>query len=274
MDYLETTGNRLHDMELERILYRISSLEGASQSSTTTTPAATTSIVTLSAGVNSLTLTGTAAMQGDLIATLSGQLTTTQTNNSAFTLSVPNILTTKGDLLGFSTVLARLPAGSNTQVLTADSTQTLGVKWAAAAGGTPPPVIVLIISPGNAFISWATPAAVTEFNAGATTTGIYRAQHDLTTCTQARLAYFIATGISIPISDPTLAAQYFDTGSSTWIYLDGGTGPSVIYGTGANISGWVTLTANARNDVLLRIVGSGGDGITADQYGSIYVQAR
>ena len=44
-------------------------------------------------------------------------------------------LTTKGDLFGRSTVDARLPVGTNGQVLTADSTQTLGIKWAAAAGG-------------------------------------------------------------------------------------------------------------------------------------------
>jgi len=44
-------------------------------------------------------------------------------------------LTTKGDLHGFSTVDARIPVGTNDQVLTADSAQTLGVKWAAAGGG-------------------------------------------------------------------------------------------------------------------------------------------
>jgi len=38
-------------------------------------------------------------------------------------------LTTKGDLFGFSTVAARIPIGSNGQVLTADSAQTLGLKW-------------------------------------------------------------------------------------------------------------------------------------------------
>lgn len=42
-------------------------------------------------------------------------------------------LTTKGDVLGFSTVNARVPIGSNGQVLTADSTQTLGLKWATPA---------------------------------------------------------------------------------------------------------------------------------------------
>jgi hypothetical protein len=45
-------------------------------------------------------------------------------------------LTTKGDLFGFSTVNARIPIGSNGQILTADSTQTLGLKWAAASAGT------------------------------------------------------------------------------------------------------------------------------------------
>jgi hypothetical protein len=40
-------------------------------------------------------------------------------------------LTTKGDIFGFSTVPARIPVGADTQVLTADSTQALGVKWAA-----------------------------------------------------------------------------------------------------------------------------------------------
>jgi hypothetical protein len=40
-------------------------------------------------------------------------------------------LTTKGDVYTFSTVDARLPVGTNGQVLTADSTQTTGLKWAA-----------------------------------------------------------------------------------------------------------------------------------------------
>jgi hypothetical protein len=44
-------------------------------------------------------------------------------------------LTTKGDLYGFSTLDARIPIGTNNQVLTADSTQALGLKWAAASTG-------------------------------------------------------------------------------------------------------------------------------------------
>lgn len=44
-------------------------------------------------------------------------------------------LTTKGDIWGFSTTDARIPIGSDNFVLTADSTQTLGVKWAASPSG-------------------------------------------------------------------------------------------------------------------------------------------
>ena len=44
-------------------------------------------------------------------------------------------LTTKGDLFGYSTADARIPVGANGTVLTADSAETLGVKWATPAGG-------------------------------------------------------------------------------------------------------------------------------------------
>lgn len=52
-------------------------------------------------------------------------------------------LTTKGDLYGYDTGNARIPVGTNGQVLTADSTQALGVKWATpgAGGGTPSTVV-------------------------------------------------------------------------------------------------------------------------------------
>lgn len=45
--------------------------------------------------------------------------------NAAFT----SPLTTKGDLLGYSTTNARIPVGTNGKILAADSTQATGVKW-------------------------------------------------------------------------------------------------------------------------------------------------
>ena len=47
-------------------------------------------------------------------------------------------LSAKGDLLSHTgSAYATQTVGSNGQVLTADSTQTNGIKWAASAGGVP-----------------------------------------------------------------------------------------------------------------------------------------
>ena len=63
-------------------------------------------------------------------------LTGTQTlTNKTLTTPVISTITTKGDLLGYDTALNRVPIGTNNQVLTADSAQALGLKWATAGGG-------------------------------------------------------------------------------------------------------------------------------------------
>lgn len=49
----------------------------------------------------------------------------------------PIDLTTKGDLLTYSTTYARLGVGNDGEVLTADSTQTTGLKWSPVSGDPP-----------------------------------------------------------------------------------------------------------------------------------------
>jgi hypothetical protein len=62
---------------------------------------------------------------------ISGGGTGQATKAAAFDALSPN--TTKGDLTVYGSTNTRLAAGSDGQVLTADSAQTLGVKWAAPA---------------------------------------------------------------------------------------------------------------------------------------------
>jgi hypothetical protein len=79
-------------------------------------------------------------------------------------------LTTKGDLFGHSTADARIPVGTDGQVLTADSTQALGVKYAtpAATGITALTGDVTASGPGSAAATLAstavTPGSYTNAN--------------------------------------------------------------------------------------------------------------
>lgn len=81
---------------------------------------------------------GSASAKGSYIFMSDGISTWYCVNEPAASGGISSPLTTKGDVWGFSTVDARIPVGTNNFVLTADSTQALGVKWAAAPGGSVP----------------------------------------------------------------------------------------------------------------------------------------
>jgi len=243
MDYLQTTGDRLHDLELDRILSRISSLEAKGNATSTPSPAVQAVVSSTVAGVRSLTPGSGTQIMNDIALSAIGSLTLSQAAQ-VITFTVPVLV-----------------AGSNITLTTVGNNITI----AASGGGSSIPTNILVIASGTA---WAVPSALTEFNAST----LYRSQHDATNATSARLIADIPT--FTPGVTPTMAAQFSTDGGSTWNYLDGSSGPSVTYAAGLVNSGWVTLTGAAKADVQFRIVASGGNGSTSRTFGTIYLQIK
>lgn len=64
-----------------------------------------------------------------------GEVLTAVDLNDTISSKQDDVLTTKGDLATYGTAVSSLGVGSNGQVLTADSTQSLGIKWATPSSG-------------------------------------------------------------------------------------------------------------------------------------------
>lgn len=119
-------------------------------------------------------------------------------------------LTTKGDLFGYDTAAARIPIGSNNQVLTADSTQALGLKWATPSTTF---VGVSLYKSANQSINDATATNI-SFDSEDYDTNTF---HDNTTNNER---------ITIPSGQ---GGKYLLTGSIYWAGGDGGTRATWIY---------------------------------------------
>lgn len=133
----------------------------------------------------------------------------------------PSPLTTKGDVWGYSTTDARIPVGADGQVLTADSTQTLGVKWASGGYTTVQEEGVSLTQRATLnFIG----SGVTAADFGATKTNVTvhdasRTQNGtVTTASQGmtgkKTLYHATTGAAKPVMifDPDSAGSYCSLG--------------------------------------------------------------
>jgi len=151
-------------------------------------------------------------------------------------------LTTKGDLFGFDTADARIPVGSNGHILTCDSTQALGVKWAAAA------------SAADNFASISTISA-------STSTSI-----QFTSLTGYKTLYLIANNFFSDVSNRDFIIRINNNSTSTEYRNAGINLPACTRNSGSTddrmISNFRTgSTSNNRSSIGLMIEGCNGGGV-------------
>ena len=161
-----------------------------------------------------------------------------------------DVLTTKGDLLTRSaSALGRLGIGSNNQILTADSTQPLGMKWAAAAAGYLAPTL-----------------GGTAINSGATVSDIT----SLSLSSANNIAWNVTTsGVDIDFSEPDIqtisiaATTTFTTSNraagktKTLRIITDGTERTLNFPAGWNFVGTVPTSQAASTTGLLKLINYG-----------------
>lgn len=100
----------------------------------------------------------------------------------------------------------------------------------------------------------------------------WRTWVDLDNLTEARVSVAVETAGA---GTADAGVQYSADGGTSWFFLDGGVGPAVdISSTGAKLSAWGPIVSGAQNDVLLRFVHIGGDGVADPAVGLVVVQFR
>lgn len=135
---------------------------------------------------------------------------------------------------------------------------------------SPPFVVTLLAQHGG--VTWTNmPAALTEWN-GSTRT---RTKIDLTHVNLVRLTAAVATP---GVAGAEVRVQH-STDQVNWSYLDGSSGATALDGPGIDIgvdncsaSTWRALTAGAKADVFVRLVGINGNGAADPVVGLITLQ--
>jgi hypothetical protein len=118
-----------------------------------------------------------------------------------------DLLTTKGDTHGFDTANARVPIGVDTQVLTADSTEALGLKWGDITATTQSFIIACSdedtdLTTGTK-VTWRTPYAFTITGVAASLTTAATGATLLTVDINESGSTILSTKITIDASETT-----------------------------------------------------------------------
>lgn len=186
-------------------------------------------------------------------------------------------LTTKGDVHGYSTVDARIPVGTNGQVLTADSSAALGVSWqASSSAGTPGtiPDLVLwwasddILGAAGAFITrlrertpWIRGVAATNSSGRVLIDSAKVNGLNVLTWPAAAVSGTYTLGASFLLG--TVGGTTGGTGGATYFVVarsSTGTGTQAIIGGGANALSFYLTNAGAKTVSLVKtgaaIIGS------------------
>lgn len=156
-------------------------------------------------GINNFTGdSGSGGAKGAVPAPASGDTAAGKFLKADGTWAVPsgsgmsNPMTTKGDIIagGTSGAANRLGVGSDGQVLTADSTQTLGVKWATPSSGSGSGSLILL-----------------EFHTASSS-----AELDFTACPSSSYDHFLLTFLSIvpATNQANFLMQFSTNGGSSW----------------------------------------------------------
>lgn len=157
-------------------------------------------------------------------------------------------LTTKGDLYVFSTVNDRLPIGTDTWVLTADSTQPSGMKWAAISGGSGVTTLAAVGSSPNANAGTIASTTLTLQPANATFPGV------VSTAAQAfaGMKEFISPVLMDENSTPSTPAStkhnlYFKSNGNLYMLNSAGFEVQLTGISATNTTDWVAYTPAISN---------------------------